>query len=68
MRLGIENGFTPAAAPRVGKQFSATGSSQGRTLEMVADQSGTKIGSEKLRKLVATLAPALVNNSGLSLR
>ena len=57
--LGIENGFTPAAADRVGKQFAATGSSQGRTLEMVADQMGTKIGTEKLRKLVGTLADGL---------
>jgi len=59
IRLGIENGFTPAAATRVGKQFAATGSSQGRTLEMVADQSGAKIGSEKLRKLVTTLADGM---------
>jgi len=54
--LGIENGFTPAAADRIGKQFAACGSSQGRTLEMIDDQMGTKVGTEKLRKLVATLA------------
>jgi hypothetical protein len=54
--LGIENGFTPAAADRVGKQFAACGSSQGRTMEMIADQMGAKIGAEKLRKLVGTLA------------
>ena len=59
MLLGIENGFTPAAADRVGKQFAATGSSQGRTLEMVADQMGSKIGTEKLRKLVGTLADGM---------
>lgn len=57
--LGIENGFTPAAADRVGKQFAATGSSQGRTLEMVEDQMATKIGTEKLRKLVGTLAAGM---------
>jgi hypothetical protein len=54
--LGIENGFTPAAADRVGKQFAACGSSQGRTLEMIADQMGERIGVEKLRGLVGTLA------------
>lgn len=45
--LGLENGFTPAAASRVG-QHAACGSSQGRTLEMIADQMGTKIGTEKV--------------------
>lgn len=57
--LGIENGFTPAAADRVGKQFAACGSSQGRTLEMIADQMGTKIGTEKLRGLIGTLASGM---------
>ncbi|TWU40384.1 hypothetical protein Poly51_63980 [Rubripirellula tenax] len=54
--LGIEDGCTPAAASRVGQQFAACGSSQGRTLEMIADQMGTNIGTEKLRRIVATLA------------
>jgi len=54
--LGIEHGFTPAAADRVGKQFAATGSSQGRTLEMIQDQMGEKIGAGKLRNLVGGLA------------
>jgi hypothetical protein len=54
--LGIEKGFTPAAADRVGKQFAACGSSQGRTLAMIADQMGARIGAEKLRNLVGTLA------------
>jgi hypothetical protein len=57
--LGIENGFTPAAADRIGKQFAATGSSQGRTLEMIADQMGERIGTEKLRSLVGTLADGM---------
>jgi hypothetical protein len=57
--LGIENGFTPAAADRVGKQFAAAGSSQGRTLETIEDQFGDRIGTEKLRKLVGTLAENL---------
>lgn len=54
--LGIENGFTPAVATRIGKQFAACGSSQGRTLEMITDQTGAKIGPEKLRKIIGTLA------------
>ncbi len=57
--LGIENGFTPAAADRVGRQFAATGSSQGRTLETIEDQMGERIGTEKLRKLVGSLAENL---------
>jgi hypothetical protein len=57
--LGIENGFTPAAADRIGKQFASCGSSQGRTLEMIADQTGAKIGTEKLRRLVGTLADGM---------
>lgn len=54
--LGIQDGVTPSAADRVGKQFAATGSSQGRTLEMIRDQMGERIGAEKLRKIVKTLA------------
>ncbi|QDV40653.1 hypothetical protein Enr13x_36700 [Stieleria neptunia] len=57
--LGIEDGFTPAAADRAGKQFAACGSSQERTLAMITDQMGTKIGTEKLRKLVGTLADGM---------
>lgn len=54
--LGIEGEFTPAAATRIGKQFAACGSSQSRTLKMIADQTGAKIGTEKLRKVVGMLA------------
>lgn len=57
--LGIENGFTPAAADRVGKQFASTGSSQGRTLEAIHEQMGERIGTDKLRKLVGSLATDL---------
>lgn len=56
MLLGIEDGFTPAAADRIGKQFAQTGSSQGRTLAMIEDQMGARIGTEKLRRLVGTLS------------
>lgn len=56
MLLGIQDGFTPAAADRIGQQFAQTGSSQGRTMAMIVDQMGAPIGTEKLRKLVGTLA------------
>jgi len=59
IQLGIEQGFTPAAASRVGQQFAATGSSQGRTVEMIKDQMGERIGAEKLRKLVGAQAENL---------
>ena len=57
--LGIENGFTPAAADIVGKQFATSGSTQGRTREMIQDRFGLSIGNEKLRKLTANLAASL---------
>lgn len=53
--LGIEDGVTPAAATRIGKAFAPTGSTQGRTLEMIEDQMGKRIGTGKLRRLIATL-------------
>ncbi len=59
MLLGIEDGFTPAAADRIGQQFAQTGSTQGRTLAMVADQMGDSIGTEKLRKLICSLASGM---------
>ncbi len=57
--LGLENGFTPAAANLVGQQFATSGSTQGRTREMIRDRFGTSIGNEKLRKLTGTLATSL---------
>ena len=57
--LGIEDGVTPAAATRIGKAFAATGSTQGRTLEMIEDQMGKRIGTGKLRRLIATLAGSM---------
>lgn len=54
--LGIEEGFTPAAANTIGKQFATSGSSQGRTREVIRDRFGISIGNEKLRKLTAMLA------------
>ena len=57
--LGIENGFTPAAANIIGKQFAASGSTQATTREMIHQRFGEKIGNEKLRKLTALLAEEL---------
>ena len=54
--LGIEAGFTPAAANVIGKQFVTSGSSQGRTREMILERFGVSIGNEKLRKLASVLA------------
>ncbi len=54
--LGIEAGFTPAAANMIGKQFATSGSSQGRTREMILERTGVSIGNEKLRKLTSLLA------------
>lgn len=54
--LGIEAGFTPAAANMIGKQFATSGSSQGRTREMILERTGASIGNEKLRKLIGVLA------------
>jgi hypothetical protein len=57
--LGIERGFTPAAADMAGKQFAATGSSQGRTIEAIRERTGVTIGAEKLRGLVEKLSSSL---------
>lgn len=57
--LGIDQGFTPAAADMVGRQFATCGSSQGRTIESIEERTGAKIGSEKLRNLAASLAKGM---------
>ncbi len=54
--LGIDQGFTPAAADMVGRQFATCGSSQGRTIGVIEERTGAKIGSEKLRNIVRSLA------------
>lgn len=54
--LGLQQGFTPAAASLVGQQLAATGSSQGRTIEFVKDHLRTSIGTSRLRKLGRHLA------------
>ncbi len=54
--LGIEAGFTPAAADMIGMQFATSGSSQGRTRELILERTGMSIGNEKLRNLIGVLA------------
>ncbi len=54
--LGIEAGFTPTAANKIGKQFATSGISQGRTREMILEHTGASTGNEKLRKLTSVLA------------
>lgn len=54
--LGLNTGVTPAAVDKIGKQFAATGSSQGRTLEAIKDSIGESIGVGRLRKLVSVLS------------
>lgn len=57
--LGIENGFTPAAADVVGKEFAASGSTQATTRQGIRDRFGVAVGNEKLRKLSGMLAQSL---------
>ena len=54
--LGLQQGFTPAAASMIGKQFAATGSSQGRTIEFTKEHLACSIGANRLRKLGNHLA------------
>lgn len=54
--LGLQRGFTPAAASLVGQQFAGTGSSQARTIDFAKQHLGSSIGPERLRKLGQHLA------------
>lgn len=54
--LGIECGATPGAQDLVGRQVAATGASQGRCIDVIAERTGARIGPEKLRNLNAHLA------------
>lgn len=54
--LGLQRGFTPAAASLVGQQFAGTGSSQTRTIDFAKQYLGSTIGPERLRKLSQHLA------------
>lgn len=55
-KLGIECGATPGAQDLIGGQVAAAGSSQGRSIEVIEERTGVKIGSEKLRNLSSHLA------------
>jgi hypothetical protein len=57
--LGIQQGFTPAAASSIGQQFAETGSSQGRTIAFAKEHLGCSIGTPRLRKIGAHLADAM---------
>lgn len=56
LTLGLQQGFTPAAASLVGRQFAATGSTQARSIEFIKRHLGSSIGIERLRKLSDHLA------------
>jgi hypothetical protein len=54
--LGIEQAATPAALNMVGREMAATGASQKRAIESIAERTGARIGVPKLRKMTAHLA------------
>lgn len=56
LTLGLQQGFTPAAASLVGQQFAATGSTQAHCIEFIQRHLGSVIGVERLRKLSCHLA------------
>ncbi len=49
--LGIECGATLGAQDLVGRQVAATGSLQGRSIDLIAERTGARIGVKKLRNL-----------------
>ena len=57
--LGIECGASPAALELVGKQMAIAGASQQRAKEAIESRSGAKIGHEKIRSIVKTLASSM---------
>ena len=57
--MGLDHGFTPAAADMIGKQFAATGSSQARTLDAIKERTGDSVGIGRLRKLVGSLSGSM---------
>ncbi|MEI7698368.1 MAG: hypothetical protein WCK86_01120 [Planctomycetia bacterium] len=54
--LGIECGATAGAQDLVGRQIAATGSSQRRSIDLIAERTGARIGVEKLRNLTTSLS------------
>ena len=57
--LGIESGASPAALELVGKQMAIAGASQQRAKEAIEARSGAKIGHEKIRTIVKSLASSM---------
>ena len=57
--LGVMCGATPAAQDLVGRLVAAAGSSQGRSIEVIAERTGAEIGPEKLRNLSSHLADVM---------
>lgn len=57
--LGIICGASPAAQEMVGKQMALAGSSQQRTVEAIEARSSAKIGHEKIRRIVRSLAGSM---------
>jgi hypothetical protein len=53
---GIECGATAGAQDFVGRQIAATGSSQRRSIDLIAERTGARIGVEKLRNLTTSLS------------
>ena len=54
--LGIVCGASPSAQELVGKQMAIAGASQQRATEAIEARSGAKIGHEKIRKIIKTVA------------
>ena len=53
---GIVCGATPGAQDLVERQVAATGSSQGRSIDRIAERTGARNGVEKLRNLSPSLS------------
>ena len=57
--LGIQCGATPGARDLVGRQIATAGSSQQRSVEVIAERTGARIGHDKLRSLSSHLAETM---------
>ena len=59
LSLGLVGGATPALAERAARLLSATGMSQGRTLERLRQDHGVAWGVKKLRQVSAAVSQAM---------
>lgn len=55
LTLGIMHGATPGAMDLVGQEIAATGATQCRAIEVIAQRTGTRIGVSKLRRITGFL-------------